>query len=363
MPLIFPYSALSRWYDTSGRKNLPWRNTSDAYAIWVSEIMLQQTQVATVKERYYPFFLERFPTVKALAEASLDEVLKSWEGLGYYTRARNLHTSATLCGSALPDSVEGLLALPGIGRNTAHAIAVFAYRMPVAVMEANVKRVLHRLYAKERLSEAQLWELAGTLVDKKDPFTYNQAMMDIGALLCTPRAPQCSACPLSVACQGKSEPERYPAAKVKKAIPVRKRRIILILDSNGKLFSKARETNFLGGLYGFVEEDSAPRNITFLSHRFPAHKAENLGQVSHTYSHFRLEAEILLLRLPDAQYGTDWKTQEEIALLPLSRADVKAYSLFTQWREEQAAAKKNAGEHIPPRPRKASQEAHQAVSG
>ncbi|MBY0354265.1 MAG: hypothetical protein K2Q12_00885, partial [Rickettsiales bacterium] len=140
------HQTIHDWYAAHGRHSLPWRLTRDPYAIYVSEIMLQQTQVATVLTRFYHPFLARFPTLQSLADASQEEVLKAWEGLGYYSRARNLHQAAKICAPTLPTTVEGLLELPGIGRNTAHAIAAFAYHQPVAVMEANVKRVLHRLH-------------------------------------------------------------------------------------------------------------------------------------------------------------------------------------------------------------------------
>ena len=154
---------LQQWYQQHGRKHLPWRNTQDPYAIYISEIMLQQTQVKTVLERYYFSFLERFPTLAALAKAPQNEVLNAWQGLGYYNRALNLHKTAKLCPKGLPDNVEALIALPGIGRNTAHAVAAFAYKQPVAVMEANVKRVLARIFTIKQLNERELWETAGEL--------------------------------------------------------------------------------------------------------------------------------------------------------------------------------------------------------
>lgn len=183
------HARLHTWYRQHGRHHLPWRNTDDPYPIWLSEVMLQQTQVQTVLERFYFPFLERFPNIAALAAAEEQEVLKCWQGLGYYTRARNLHKAARIVQSTLPETVEALHQLPGIGRNTAHAIAAFAFRQPVAIMEANVKRILCRIFALEKPSEAELWQRATELLDTHNPFDYNQAMMDIGAGVCTPDAP------------------------------------------------------------------------------------------------------------------------------------------------------------------------------
>lgn len=157
------------WYHQNGRKALPWRNTGNPYHIYVSEVMLQQTQVKTVLERYYFPFIKRFPTLKALGNAPLDDVLKMWEGLGYYTRAKHLHQTARQI-SKMPETIEALMKLPGIGKNTAHAIAAFAFKQPVPVMEANVKRILCRIHKLKTPSEKQLWEHAYALIDKKKSF-------------------------------------------------------------------------------------------------------------------------------------------------------------------------------------------------
>ena len=190
------HRALMRWYEAYGRRGLPWRNTQDAYHIYVSEIMLQQTQVKTVLERYYTPFLEQFPTLASLANAKPESVMKAWGRVGGMIPVRELHKAARLCKSHLPSAVEELIRLPGIGRNTAHAVACFGFGAPVPVMEANVKRVLHRVFALRRSDDATLWRCAGELLDKKNSFDYNQAMMDVGALLCTKSKPQCGACPL-----------------------------------------------------------------------------------------------------------------------------------------------------------------------
>jgi A/G-specific adenine glycosylase len=323
--MAFAVTAIATWYQTHGRHDLPWRNTADPYKIYISEVMLQQTQVQTVLARFYHPFLEAFPSLQALAEASEASVLKQWEGLGYYSRARNLHRAAQITAPALPRTIPELLALPGIGRNTAHAIAALAYRQPVAVLEANVKRVIARLMAWEQPSEAQLWEAADALLNRADPFTHNQAMMDIGSLICTPRAPQCALCPLASQCQGKHTPERYPTKTKRAAVPIRRKRLWVITDSDGRFLLCKRESRFLGGLYGFPETDAALP--------LPA-GAEKLGHVQHSYSHFMLDADVYHLPLSlAAKAGLpttgEWVTATEADGLALSRADMKAKEVYT----------------------------------
>lgn len=210
---------LLRWY-REHRRDLPWRRTADPYAIWLSEVMLQQTQIATVIP-YWNRFLERFPTVEALAAASEDQVLACWTGLGYYSRARNLlraaRAVATLHGGRLPASYPELAALPGVGPYTAAAVASIAFGLPHAVLDGNVARVLCRLEAlpgddRTPGARARLQALAGELLAPRAPSDFNQAMMELGALLCTPRAPDCPACPVSELCKAREagEPARYP---------------------------------------------------------------------------------------------------------------------------------------------------------
>ena len=327
---------LEDWYGKHGRKDLPWRNTRDPYAIYISEIMLQQTQVKTVLERFYHPFLKRFPTLDSLKKTSITEVLKAWEGLGYYSRARNLHRAAVAAAPAMPDTVDGLMALPGIGRNTAHAIASFAFNLPVPVMEANVKRILHRVLAKEKLNDAQLFEAAATLLGANDPFIHNQAMMDIGATLCTPKSPQCLICPLNIACKGKTDPERYPAPKRKKAVPVREKIILAARDAAGKLYLKAGSKNLLGGLYAFAQFDPAS-SISWQKKKYPLKGLPKIGSVTHTYSHFRLEGNVHLLQLTEKKTGPHWHTPDEIHRLPLSKADHKTLALLERHGEKDAS--------------------------
>ena len=302
---------IRKWYRKYGRRELPWRRTDDPYAIYVSEVMLQQTQVKTVLERYYHPFLERFPTLESLADAPLDEVLKLWEGLGYYNRAKNLHRTATLV-EKLPDTADALTTLPGIGKNTAHALLVFAFRQPVPVLEANVKRILCRLYRLKAPTEKRLWEIAYRLLDRENAFDYNQAMMDIGATLCKPRDPECHRCPLEEVCRGRAHPLRYPAKK-KRIQRLRQQHIVLWV-CEGKLSLVRRTGNFLHGLWGFPETDTPP------------HASEYIGDVTHTYSHFKLHGSVYLHHESKCTQE-HYFTPEEIRGLALSKVDEKILKL------------------------------------
>lgn len=330
------HKRLHRWYVSYGRKDLPWRNTDDAYAIYVSEVMLQQTQVKTVLERYYFQFLTRFPTLAHLAKAKEQDVLSAWQGLGYYSRARNLHNAAQqMCdsGFGIQDSgkekrqflynpnpktlIPELLSLPGIGRNTAHAIAAFAYHQPVAVMEANVKRVLCRIFALKTPTDPELWDKAAELLDAKNPFDYNQAMMDIGALICTKRNPKCSECPAENICAGTSAPEQFPAKKQKKAVPVRQKIIVIKQNGKGEYFATPRTTQFLNGLYHF-EEYSLP----------PAVGGVYLGAIRQQYSHFTLEADVYRLQVAKSS-GKGWYSLQQLKKLPVSMAEKKILEMLS----------------------------------
>ena len=308
------HQKLSSWYKENGRHDLPWRQNSDAYKIWVSEIMLQQTQVKTVLERFYFPFLEKFPTLQTLADAHEDEVLKQWEGLGYYTRARNLHKTAQICQEALPKTTTELIALPGIGQSTAHAVAAFAYKTPVPIMDANVKRILYRVFGVKKANEKTLWELAYKLFDEEHPFEYNQAMMDVGATICQAKQVDCIACPFADVCKAKEdEPLLYPEKKVKKKVPIRERYIV-IHEHNNHYAMRQRETRFLNGLWSFMEHEDEQLG-------------ELLGEVKHQYSHFHLHAKVYHSdTIVDEE--VEWYTKEQIKGLALSGADHKAFALL-----------------------------------
>lgn len=324
MPQLKPHTlrefhkALATWYEAHGRQDLPWRNTSDPYHIWVSEVMLQQTQVATVRDRYYSQFLAKFPNIGALANASEEAVLKAWEGLGYYSRARNLHRATIQVGKNLPKTLEQFMQLPGIGRNTASAILAFGFHAPVAILEANVKRVVARIFALKTPSDAELWQGAEMLLNTKNPFDYNQAMMDVGAIICTPKQPKCGMCPANTLCKGKTSPRDFPAPKTKKQTPTRRITIIVPHDSVGRIALEKRDEKLLGGLYGFAQQArdaSLPKTAT------------KVGNVKHVYSHFKVDAQVVML--PVAGGHNQLYSPKEIAKLPLSRLDHKVLALVS----------------------------------
>lgn len=323
------HGRLAEWYAAHGRHGLPWRSTADPYRIWISEVMLQQTQVSTVLARFYDPFLARFPTVQHLARASREEVLKAWEGLGYYRRAGYLHEAAKRAHNGLPDDAEGLQSLPGIGRNTAHAILAFAHRKPVAILEANVKRVVARIFALSHPTEPQLWAGAEALLNPAQPFDYNQAMMDLGSAICTPKAPDCPACPANHLCLGQAAPEAYPAPKARKKVPVREMSILVLEDAAGRLHLDARGDALLGGLYGFPQ---VPRTTDLRHMQREMHIApgdwQEVGDLLHIYSHFRLEGRVFHGRLPRKMEGPGWYSRAEIAGLPLSGIDHKVLTLM-----------------------------------
>ena len=210
--------ALLHWYRLN-RRDLPWRRTRDPYAIWVSEIMLQQTRVGAVVEKYLQF-LQRFPTVKALSAAKIDDVLAVWSGLGYYRRARALHQAAQMVVHHLhgrfPETASGWRQLPGIGRYTSAAVASIAFDEPVAVLDGNVERVVERLFG-ERLEGEKVWERAEALLAHSTPGDWNQAMMELGATVCLPREPHCLLCPVNAWCTARGASEAKPQPKRKRA--------------------------------------------------------------------------------------------------------------------------------------------------
>ena len=212
--MISSQKALLSWYETFGRHDLPWRNTQEIYHIYLSEIMLQQTQVNRVKEYFYPQFLAKFPTLKALASATQDEVLGAWSGLGYYSRARNLQKTAQITqANGLPQTETELLQLSGIGKYTASAICSFGHNQAVAVVDTNIARVIKRYFALLGATDSIVWQKAKKFVNTKAPRAHNLALMDLGSLICLPKNPQCSLCPLTLKCLGKNEPELYTQRK------------------------------------------------------------------------------------------------------------------------------------------------------
>lgn len=320
------------WQRQHGRHDLPWQNTQDPYRIWLSEIMLQQTQVATVIP-YYERFLQRFPTVDALALAEQEEVMPYWAGLGYYARARNLHRCAQdikqLWGGQFPPTAEQITTLPGIGRSTAAAIAAFAYGERAPIMDGNVKRVFTRHFGvagdpAKREIEQRLWALADAQVEaapKLDMAAYTQGLMDLGATLCTRGKPACSRCPLSETCVAQREGRQgeLPTPKIRKVIPERQTGM-LVLHHQGAIYLQQRPSpGIWGGLWSLPEFDNAldPGTASRALGLEPAERYE-LAAFAHTFSHYRLHIKpwylpIKIISLRENTTPDRWVRHEELA--------------------------------------------------
>ena len=310
-------AALLAWFDVHGRKDLPWQRPATPYRVWVSEIMLQQTQVAVVVP-YFERFMDRFPGVQALAAAEQDAVLHLWSGLGYYARARNLHQAARLVmerhGGALPRDMGALTALPGIGRSTAGAIRSLAHGEREPILDGNCKRVLARCFAvagwpgRGQVLNA-LWRLADELTPARRTGAYNQAMMDLGATLCTRAAPACARCPLAARCialrQGAQQ--AYPAPKPRRENPVRRTRLLLPVTPDGRLLLERRPpAGVWGGLWvppalaeADLDRDWEDATADWCRQRLGTLplRLEMLPPRRHSFTHFHLDIEASLLHL------------------------------------------------------------------
>ncbi|HMM54830.1 MAG TPA: A/G-specific adenine glycosylase [Candidatus Desulfobacillus sp.] len=306
MPRQAPESfatALVRWQKRAGRHDLPWQGrgaAADPYRIWLSEIMLQQTQVATVIP-YFRRFVARFPDLASLAGAAPAEVLALWSGLGYYARARNLHGAARIIverhGGRFPRRIEDIASLPGIGRSTAAAIAVFAFGARAAILDGNVRRVLARAFGidgspADKAVEQRLWALAESLLPRRDIRAYTQGLMDLGATVCVRARPRCAACPLAARCVALRENRvaELPAPRAHRALPQRAVRL-LILQRRGRVLLQQRPPRGLWGGLLSLPELPAGR----LPRRYAA--AVALPPLRHAFTHFRLEMRPLLCRL------------------------------------------------------------------
>ncbi|AKV02080.1 A/G-specific adenine glycosylase [Labilithrix luteola] len=294
--------ALLRWY-AACRRDLPWRNTRDAYAIWVSEVMLQQTRVDTVL-RYYDRFLQRFPTPVALAEAPSDDVLAMWSGLGYYRRARLLHRGAQAVaeqGGALPSNRTGLLDVPGIGRYTSGAIASIAFGEAVGLVDGNVARVLARLFAiDEDMRKAGMRtaeKLADKIVAKQDPGAWNQALMELGATVCSPVKPACHKCPVSTMCRARAEQRtsELPVLSPKAKPLARKVQSLVVTRASDGAVLLARRTpdRLFGGLWEPPSIEGSARSRGALTSAFGVEDAKRVGSVEHVLSHRKLTVDVL----------------------------------------------------------------------
>jgi A/G-specific adenine glycosylase len=345
-----PYSSsvakkLLAWY-AKNRRSLPWRETRDPYAIWVSEVMLQQTRVDTVIP-YYNRFLSLFPDVETLAKAPLQEVLKAWENLGYYGRVRNLHKAAkrvvTEMGGKLPETLEGWVDLPGIGTYTGSAILSIAYGLCLPAIDGNVRRVLCRLYAVDTPPDdpstaERVREIAEGIIPSEDSSSFNQAIMDLGATICTPRKPACGVCPVRGCCLalGKSIQETLPLRKKRSPLPHKDMTAALIRDGRGRyLVARRSEEGLLGGLWKFPggEKQGAEslsktvvRTVREEVGVSPVVEAK-VGVIEHVFTHFRMSLHVFRCRKekgiphPLGCAAWQWAGPKTLSALPLSNAD------------------------------------------
>ena len=332
------------WYD-QGHRDLPWRRTQDPYRIWISEIMLQQTRAETVVS-YYERFLARYPTVQDLASAPEEELLKAWEGLGYYSRARSLQKAAkeivARYGGQLPSDLEKLRALPGIGDYTAGAIASIAFGIPAAAVDGNVERVLCRWDAitdevGTPTVRRQIAARAQALVPPDRPGAFANAMMEMGATMCTPKNPKCLLCPVREGCMGFAQgiAQELPRKAKKKAQRVENRAVLLVFCDNRVLIVK-RQEKLLGGLFVFpdVLEESDPARLCQALEALGIRAAydEKLGHARHVFTHLIWEMDVHAVVADEMTQvpGGQWVSRQELAALPLPTA-VKA---ARQWAME-----------------------------
>ncbi|OGT74705.1 MAG: A/G-specific adenine glycosylase [Gammaproteobacteria bacterium RIFCSPLOWO2_02_FULL_57_10] len=294
--------AVLDWFAHSGRHHLPWQEQPNPYRVWVSEIMLQQTQVSTVIP-YFQKFMQHYPDVHALASAPIDEVLHLWTGLGYYARARNLHRSAGIVsrdlGGEFPRTVEGLCALPGIGRSTAGAILSLGAGIRAPILDGNVKRVLCRYHAipgwpDQPAVQKKLWVIAEEATPEQDFAAYTQAMMDLGATVCTRSKPACTSCPLQKGCQALAQgaTKEFPHRKPAKAIPTRTTHMLMCCTASGSvLLEKRPPSGIWGGLWSFPEFADKQQIEEFCQQWLGMQKLqlESWPLVKHTFSHFHLQ--------------------------------------------------------------------------
>lgn len=346
-------AALLDWYDEN-RRELPWRaapgESADPYRVWLSEVMLQQTRVETVRP-YFTRWLSRFPTLQALSEASLDEVLKGWEGLGYYSRARNFHRAVREVvqryGGEIPRDPGLFRSLPGVGRYTAGAVMSIAFDRPEPVVDGNVRRVFARLLDDPSPAEATLWELAGRVVHGDRPGDLNQALMELGAIVCTPRAPSCATCPAADHCRARAAGTQLerPAPRQARELPVERLAVLVARGVDGTLLVVRRpDRGRLGGLWEFpavhrreresVEEGAWRAAAECCKLRI--RPVRELGRVTHTFTHVRVHYDAFLAeadprgRMIREADGPRWATRAEIDKLALPRAQRRILGLVPE---------------------------------
>jgi len=343
--------SLREWYQTQGRY-LPWRETSDPYKIWVAEIMLQQTQVKTVIPYYYRW-LETFPDIFTLAESSLQTVLKQWEGLGYYARARNLHRAAQVIvndyNGIFPQQLADVLHLPGIGRTTAGGVLSAAFNQPLSILDGNVKRVLARLIALDtppKKAINQLWKLSDQLLDQNHPRDYNQALMDLGATLCTPKQPSCLLCPWRDYCQAfqHNRQTEIPMRTPSSPLPHKQIGVAVIWNQQGEILIDRRlQEGLLGGLWEFPGgKIEAQETIPACIEReikeelgITVEVGDHLITINHAYTHFRVTLHVHHCRYlsgdpqPIECDEIRWVKPEKLSEFPFPKANTRIIEAIT----------------------------------
>ncbi len=317
------------WFDVYGRHDLPWQVKKSAYRVWLSEIMLQQTQVATVIP-YYRRFLDSFPTIDSLANAGIDQVLQHWQGLGYYARARNLHRAAQIIRDSydgrFPQEIEAVLELPGIGRSTAAAILTFACGQSWPILDGNVKRVLARCFEVkgwygQSETMKQLWQLSETVTPGQRTADFNQAMMDLGSMVCLKSKPLCNQCPLTENCQSfqHQTQTQYPQKKPRKKKPHRNTLMLLHRYQNQVLLYRRPPTGIWGGLWSLPEVGEEPdiehwqrKNLSV--HAPPLSISENL--IRHQFTHFSLDISVANI---DLKCFPDRVSDDDLVFVPMQQ--------------------------------------------
>jgi len=333
------------WYQEYARK-LPWRDSRDPYAVWVSEVMLQQTRVETVLP-YYHQWMTRFPDIKTLSEASQQEVLSVWEGLGYYSRARNLHRAAKLLmteyNGTLPEDVPSLQKLPGVGKYTARAIASIAFNIDVPTLDGNIRRVLSRIFnvdlpAGSKESEKRLWELAAEYLPIGGASAYNQALMDLGAMICTPRTPACDLCPVKDFCRARElgVQEERPLRKAKTPLPHYTVTAAVIIQNQKVLITQRKAKGILGGMWEFPGgKVEAGETLAECLQREIKEELDaqiqvetSFGVYKHAYTHFRFTLHAFRCRLlpptnpkPLQVQSLQWINPEQLPVFPMGKVD------------------------------------------
>jgi A/G-specific adenine glycosylase len=346
-------TALLKWYATHHR-DLPWRRDSNPYGIWVSEVMLQQTQVKTVVP-YYGRFMEAFPTVAALARADLEQVLKLWEGLGYYARARNLHkacqTVAADLKGVIPRDPGGFKALPGVGAYIAAAVLSIAFDLPLAVVDGNVKRVLARVFTMDdpvnhSPSHKNFQAKADRLLDRSCPGTFNQAVMELGALVCSPRNPGCTTCPLGQHCQAleAGRVDHFPHRNTTKPVPTVHIAAGVVKKQDKLLITLRKPEGLLGGLWEFpggkvqAGEDAPSACVRELAEEtgLRVGVTSHLARIKHAYTHFKIEMDVFICQYISGRVRLNgpvdhrWIFPGEIRQYPFPKANLKFIPLLEE---------------------------------